>query len=87
MLKICLKVDFQAMEVAEEIHITAKWEKKGDDGYIGEGFMKQGIYVSIFPLIPAAANNFFQAHFMGKEYVITQPIDPMMGSASVESIL
>jgi hypothetical protein len=50
----CLKVDFQAMEVAEEIHIAAKWEKKGDDGYIGEGFTKRGIYVSIILLIPAS---------------------------------
>ena len=79
------------MEVAEEIHIAAKWEKKGDDGYIGEGFTKRGIYVSIIPfeLIPASAtaDDYCQARFMGKEYVITQPIDPMMGSASVESVL
>ena len=75
------------MEVAEEIHIAAKWEKKGDDGYIGEGFTKRGIYVSVIPLIPATADNFCQACFMGKEYVITQPINPVMSSTSVESIL
>jgi hypothetical protein len=75
------------MEVAEEIHIATKWEQKGDDGYVGEGFTKRGIYVSIIMLMPAVADDFFQARFMGKEYVITQPINPVMENASVESVL
>ena len=40
-----LQVDFEMMETSEEIQIAAKWEKSGDDGYIGEGFTKWGIYV------------------------------------------
>jgi len=40
-----LHVDFKMMETSEEIEIAAKWEKPGDDGYIGEGFTKRGIYV------------------------------------------
>ena len=40
-----LQVDFEMMETSEEIQIAAKWEKPSDDGYIGEGFTKRGIYV------------------------------------------
>ncbi|KAF8952860.1 hypothetical protein BDZ97DRAFT_1909005 [Flammula alnicola] len=70
-LKDGLHVRFETMEIAEEIQIAAKWEKVGDDGYIGEGFTKRGIY----------------ARFMGKEYVLTQPIDSHMEQSAVESVL
>ena len=40
------------MAAPEEIDIAAKWENKGDDGYIGEGFTKRGVYVSVFTLMP-----------------------------------
>ncbi|KAF8805628.1 hypothetical protein BYT27DRAFT_7258067 [Phlegmacium glaucopus] len=70
-LKNGLDVQFETSEIAEEMQIAAKWEKASDGGYIGEGFTKRGIY----------------ARFMGKEYVLTQPIDTRMENSAVKSIL
>ncbi|KAF8808517.1 hypothetical protein BYT27DRAFT_7222879 [Phlegmacium glaucopus] len=70
-LKDGLDVQFETSEIAEEMQIAAKWEKASDGGYIGEGFTKRGIY----------------ARFMGKEYVLTQPIDTRMENSAVKSIL
>lgn len=85
-----LLVNFKTMESSEDISIAAKWEGENDSGYIGEGFTKRGIYVCVFfiylicyPLILYC----FKAQFMGKEYVLTQPVDLHMTESAVKSVL
>lgn len=46
-LKDGLNVHFETSETTEEIQIAANWEKAGDDGYVGEGSTKRGIYVRV----------------------------------------
>lgn len=58
-LKNGLKVDFEMMEALEEIQIAAKWEKKDDSGYLGEGFTKRGIYVCLNMYVSKCITDYF----------------------------
>lgn len=49
-LKDGLDVHFEMLEISEEIQIAACWENIDDEGYIGEGFTKRGLYVGLSSL-------------------------------------
>jgi hypothetical protein len=85
-----LDVHFETLEITKEIEIAANWERVGDDGYIGEGFTKRGIYVCwkfYYSFFHVTLTFSAKARFMGKEYVLTQPIDPYMEKDAVKSVL
>ncbi|KAF8900677.1 hypothetical protein CPB84DRAFT_1747345 [Gymnopilus junonius] len=42
-----LNVEFKVARDVEEIQIAAHWEKPDNEGYIGEGFTKWGIYTNL----------------------------------------
>ena len=79
-------------DVPEVIEIAKKFLSAQDEGYVGEGFTKCGIYVCQFHVVIQVSiysihQAGMQAHFNGREYVITQPVDSHMSSESMEALL
>ena len=88
-----LRVAFNTIsDVPEVIEITKKFLSAQDEGYVGEGFTKRGIYVCQFHVVIQVSiysihQAGMQACFNGREYVITQPVDSHMSSQSMEALL